>query len=226
MVTNKSFYNESGKYFIKYLRNKPQEIKDYLKAEELFLKENILSSDSGLEIGCGTGRILKILAEKCKTVVGIDFNAQFVELAKKNVQKWNHVAVYNDNIQNFKYLNRQFDCITIMDNTLGNISGTENKIRALKSIKNHLNETGQMFVSVYSKNAKQAQENSYQRIGLTGIMHEGNITHTNEGLSSERFSKKYIEYIMKSAGLIPNVSKLTPISYICNATHKTDNIDN
>ena len=52
-----------------------------------FLFSNISEKDSVLDIGCGTGRWTEVVAERAKTVLGIDYDFENIEKAKRRNSK-------------------------------------------------------------------------------------------------------------------------------------------
>jgi len=215
MVITKGFFIDSGEYFIEYLEDHPEEIEKYFRAEKRYLINNIDPGTTALEVGCGSGRIVETLAEICEHVTGID-NSEYL-LKRAEDLNIDNATLYLMDIEEVDKISEKYDVITLMDNTLGNITGKDEQISLLRKLEQLLNENGRIIISAYSENAKKAQENSYKRVGLTGIKHEGNYTYTNEGLTSERFTKETLESILKEANLIAKVEELTPISYICEA---------
>lgn len=69
--------------------------KDYIWPYEVFLFNQYLkSSDKVLDLGCGTGRSTKYLAEKSKDVIGIDMSEPFIEQGKK-LYPWLNLKMMN-----------------------------------------------------------------------------------------------------------------------------------
>ena len=220
MVITNEFFKKSGERFIEYLEAPLEAIREYLLAEERYLINNIDPGTRAFEVGCGSGRIMKILADICEHVTGIDNSEYLLKIAEENLKDIGNTTLYDPmDIGDVDKIIEKYDIITLMDNTFGNITGREKQINILKKLKPLLNENGRIIISVYSdsEETKKAQEDSYKRVGLTGIKHHGNYTYTNEGLTSERFTKETLESILKEANLIAEIEELTQISYICEA---------
>lgn len=80
--------------------------------EKLGIKENM----KVLEVGCGTGLFTFMLAEKCKNVnfVGLDFDTNFIEFAKKHEEKdknGNTFAFIEGDASNLPFLDNSFDLV-------------------------------------------------------------------------------------------------------------------
>lgn len=219
MVITTGFYIDSEEYFIDYLKNHPEEIEKFFRAEERYLINNIDSDTTAFEVGCGSGRIMKILADICEQVYGIDNSESLLKIAEEYLEDTDNTSLSLMDIEEVDKISEKYDVITLMDNTLGNITGRDKQVRLLEKLTPLLNENGRIIISVYSdtEDTKRVQEESYERVGLTGIKHEGNYTYTNEGLTSERFTETSLQSILKEANLEAEVQELTQISYICEA---------
>jgi len=66
---NKFFSKPS---FEEWLKEAPLEIKDWFQKEIEYLQNNIRPNSKILDVGCGFGRHIKILAPFSKEVIGID----------------------------------------------------------------------------------------------------------------------------------------------------------
>jgi cyclopropane fatty-acyl-phospholipid synthase-like methyltransferase len=77
-----------------FVETAPPLLCEIFEKEEDFLKT---LSGNVLEIGCGTGRGLIVLAEKCNRIVGIDKEHVMVDASKKKIK----------NSKMLKYINRK-----------------------------------------------------------------------------------------------------------------------
>jgi ubiquinone/menaquinone biosynthesis C-methylase UbiE len=48
------------------IKNPPESFKEYFDEEKKFIEKNILKDDIVLDLGCGTGRTVKIISKICK----------------------------------------------------------------------------------------------------------------------------------------------------------------
>lgn len=94
-----------------------------------FFINNISSSDSVLDIGCGNGALSFDIAKKAKEVVGIDIEEKNIREAKKRHSLSNLAYVVGDATKDLG--EKKFDVITL-SNVLEHI---EHRISFLKSIK-------------------------------------------------------------------------------------------
>ncbi len=61
----------------------PPRVQQYLRAEINFVTEYIRPGDNVIDLGCGYGRIIPRLAEKAKSVVGVDISASSLALGRR-----------------------------------------------------------------------------------------------------------------------------------------------
>ncbi len=94
-----------------------------------FFIDNIKSSDSVLDIGCGNGAVAYDLVKKAKLVLGIDINKKNIKFAKKYYKRKNLNFIIGDATK-FQF-KRKFDVI-ILSNVLEHI---KNRVVFLKRIK-------------------------------------------------------------------------------------------
>ena len=95
-----------------------------------------------LEIGCGTGRVLKALCEKGFTPYGIDTWPEALLEARKNAP----AAIVAE--QDVKSLNleQSFDLVLMTFNVLELLDSFEDKKQALERVRSHLKENGVLCV--------------------------------------------------------------------------------
>jgi len=103
--------------------------KHRLTKYHVFFINNVGSDENVLDIGCGNGYNTYKIAEKARSVVGIDINEDNIRLARDNFQRENIEYIIGDATS---YLfNKKFD-VVILSNVLEHI---EDRIQLLKEIK-------------------------------------------------------------------------------------------
>ena len=67
--------------------------------------------DEALEVGCGTGAFARLLAERCGSVVAIDFSPRMVEVAR--ARSWGHpnVEYVVADAASWEFPQERFDCV-------------------------------------------------------------------------------------------------------------------
>lgn len=82
----------SGRRLQRCYQIAPFRIRQYLESELQYVLQHIQPNHSVLELGCGYGRILPKISQKCQSVIGIDISYDSIMLAteicksRKNVQ--------------------------------------------------------------------------------------------------------------------------------------------
>lgn len=199
--------------------------KQLAKKEEEFVVKFLRKDFRVLEIGSGSGRLLKIVAPYVKEAIGIEYEYLQVKDAEKFLQNTNNVKVVFTHAQNMPYPDNHFDLTFCVFNTLGNQNN--DKFRVLQEMKRVTKKEGKIILSVYAENATTYQlelyekwRNIFKQQGfLVTIKNADNFTlMLNEGhqlLISERFSKEKLARLISDAGFRNfTIQNLTEFSYI------------
>jgi SAM-dependent methyltransferase len=104
-----------------------------------------------LEIGCGTGRVLKFLADKGCTVTGVDISEEMLEIAAQKLQneiKNNLVILKNFNFEN-GYLQDEFDRVLITFYTANYLLDETKMVRFLSNIYQSMSENGIFLLDLF-----------------------------------------------------------------------------
>ena len=109
--------------------------------ERLFARDLDHYPASLLDIGCGTGRDLEYLAERCPDCVGIDLQESMIAFAR---ERRSHIDVRVDDMRSAR-LGRTFEAITCMGNAIGNLHADEDLARAFATFAAHA-EAGTLLI--------------------------------------------------------------------------------
>ena len=85
--------------------------------EKIIESLGIKPDSKGIDIGCGIGRITKLLSNKTglnKELIGLDYSQDMINYAKKNTKQENIIFIQGD-INNLKFNPNSFDWIWSMD---------------------------------------------------------------------------------------------------------------
>lgn len=107
------YWIKRGKTFSSEIINQPFYVKKYLDNQEKYIF-NILqknSWDSILEIGCGTGRLTKLLVTQSgiKKIKAIDISEDLLSVARKNLKNYK-IEFQQINLNKF-FTNEKFDLV-------------------------------------------------------------------------------------------------------------------
>ena len=94
----------------------PPRVQQYLKAEIAYVLEKIYPGDIVLELGCGYGRILPTLAQRARTVIGIDTSFASLVLASEMLTHIFNCLLLNMNALQLAFKDRVFDCVVCIQN--------------------------------------------------------------------------------------------------------------
>lgn len=103
-------------------QNYPEGIQEYMALEEAFLASNLREAKTVLEIGCGNGRYLEILAPIVGEILGIDYAEYLVNVARSRTKNLSNVNVINGNAKDLpSLLSKTYQAAILAWNTIGNM---------------------------------------------------------------------------------------------------------
>ena len=167
-----------------------------------------------MDVGCGDGRLLQILAGKFKdkSFTGIDYSERCINIAKGlnthvNVS-YNQANIINSN------LSEQFDIITLIE-VLEHIH-PDNVNKFLKGVHKNLKKSGILIMTVPSKN-KTVSEKHYQHFSKGDLksLLENNRFQVKRIIflaKQGRIAGRLVNYMIKLWRLFPN-TRLSGILY-------------
>jgi ubiquinone/menaquinone biosynthesis C-methylase UbiE len=108
-----------------------------------------------LELACGTGRVAIPLAEAGHRVVGVDYAADMLRLAREKrdalgVGERNLRLLHRDVLR--LRLGRQFDWVVLMFNTFLSFTTLTRQDRALQIVRKHLKPGGRFWLDIFQPN--------------------------------------------------------------------------
>ena len=112
---------------------------------------NLNSSDIVADIGCGNGRHLGLIVEKCKIAIGIDISKNLLKIIENKIdrKKQKTILIHGNNV--FLPLKDNFLDAAIYIAALHNIKGRKNRIDSLKELYRILKKDGIAMISVWSR---------------------------------------------------------------------------
>ncbi len=97
-----------------------------------FIKKNIDTTDSVLDLGCNTGEISNAISNYASKVVGIDYNSQAIKTAKELFQKNNLEFINTDAFEYLAQSDFKFDII-ILSHILEHIDNPKSFLEKCKA---------------------------------------------------------------------------------------------
>ena len=208
---NKNFFSKP--FFEIWLNQSHPKIKEWFQKEIDYLNKNIQPNSKILDIGCGFGRYIEIIADFSKEVIGIDNNKDIIQKAKNRFSNFKNVKLFLKDAQKLNFENDYFDYIICMTNTFGNFLDIKENI--LKEMKRVCKKDGKIIISVYNNKALEIRKKDYEKVGLHITKIKDRIVYTREGLISEQFTKPQLKKMFDKYKLKSKISKLNSISFLC-----------
>lgn len=181
----------------KIVRDPPEYYREYFSAEAIFLKNQVQSGFTVLDIGSGGGRTMKYIAPFVKNIVGIDNDAQAVAIAVRELQGIENASVLLADAEHTEFSDEQFDLI-FTGLTFVNFGQTKTAI--LAEIRRMLKPDGTFVFSVYNEHALPLRDYVYSQYDTYTVDSRGTVTFNSTGTTSEQFSKEEISIMLKEAG--------------------------
>ena len=124
---------------------------DAFRDDTLFYDRHIPKQCSVLELGCGTGRLARILAGRNRTVTGVDISLHM--LKKASAKKNDHCRYVCMDMRRLA-LTQFFDAVIIPYNTLNLLPEKTDIISCLKECRSHLAENGRLYLQIFIPDQK------------------------------------------------------------------------
>jgi 2-polyprenyl-6-hydroxyphenyl methylase/3-demethylubiquinone-9 3-methyltransferase len=124
-------------------------VKQYLQAEIDFVLKYINSTDTVIELGCGYGRVLKQLAEKAKSVFGIDSSNANIRAAKGFLRQLKNIRLFTMDAAHLAFKDNSFDRVICIQNGISAFNVNPEKL-VFESIR-ILKKNGIALFSSYSE---------------------------------------------------------------------------
>lgn len=191
----------------------------YLDAEWNHIRSRVLRKMKVLEVGCGSGRVLRELAPLVSELVGLDHSYAQVEATEKTVKehKLANVRIIYADATDLPFGESYFDMSISAFNTFGNLS--YDKFRALKEMRRVTKPRGRILLSVYGENAAEFQKEMYDNVDAESrVLGDFTIYTFPDGLvgAAERFSEKKLRKLFTDSGFSDfRIERLAEFGYMC-----------
>ena len=199
--------------------NAPEGIRRGLAAE-LDLIHRVAPSGKILEVGCGSGRVLRELKRPDRQIFGFDLVWGYLEEARKKGIGAELVTARGSHIP---IADGVFDAVFCVQNTLGMVGGE--KPSMLREMRRVARAGAPMLVVVYSEASVPLRVEWYGRLADRGLMapvdwsqSSDEVLATSDGHRSETFSRERLGALLKDAGLAARIEPLGGIYWAALAT--------
>lgn len=126
--------------------------RDYTADIPLVLATAQAAGSAGLELGCGTGRVLLPLAQAGFTVTGIDGSPALLALARRKAQAAGlaeRIELVQADMRHFRLPRQGFDFAFAVSNTLMHLTTQADQLAALKTAARHLRPGGVLLLDLF-----------------------------------------------------------------------------
>lgn len=146
-----------------------------------FIEENINKNSQILDLACGSGNYALALSERGHNVTAVDLDNNMIEnLREKGKNNNQHIEAVTMNMKDIKKLNKKFDCIICIGNSLVHLDNEEEINDFLKECFECLNSGGKLVIQIVN----------YDRIIKYNIDELPTINREKQGVIFERKYRK------------------------------------
>lgn len=184
--------------WIKTTKNPPEGYKKAFDKEEEFLLENVPKDTIVLDVGCGFGRVIKLLAPQAKKIIGIDNDKKAIEDAKEYLKEFDNVEIFFEDAEKMHFEDKSFDVVLCVGATPVNFGETKKQIYS--EIRRILKDKGLFLTSVYNEDALEDRLITYRNYYEGDFKIKKNGTVIFGEFISEQFTEKKIREILDEAG--------------------------
>ena len=198
----------------------PPRTKQYLQAEIDFVLNNIRSSDTVLELGCGYGRVLKPLAQKAQTVFGIDSSPGNIMAAQEYLGEFDNIQLFTMNDVDLTFEKNSFDKVICIQNGISAFHVDPRKLisESLRVTK----KNGLILFSSYSDKFWKDRlewfkvQSEYRLLGEIdwGKTKNGEII-CKDGFSAQTYNKSDFEELMSRFEVLYKICEVNNSSIFC-----------
>jgi SAM-dependent methyltransferase len=183
----------------------PPAIQAFMRAELDVLRDSITEGMRVIDIGCGTGRHLLLMAERLRLGIGVDYEQTYVVQAYRGARgRALHFVTGDATAIPFV---AEFDLAMCLTNTWGTMS---DKAGVLSEMCRLAPTPGARLLSVFSGASVPARREWYRRFGHEVSEETGEYLETEGGLRSEHFSEARLRSLVGDCTIRP----LADIAYI------------
>ncbi len=183
----------------------PAAIQAFLRAELDVIRNAIREGMRVIDVGCGTGRHLHLLAERLRLGVGVDYERSYVAQAQRHAG--GRVLHFVAGDATAIPLVADFDLAMCVTNTWGTMS---DKSGVLAEMRRLAPQPGTRLLSVYSAASVPARREWYRRLGHDVSDETPDYLETEAGFRSEHFSEARLRSLVGEC----TISPLADIAYL------------
>ncbi len=198
----------------------PPRVKQYLEAEIDFVLRKVDPTDIVLELGCGYGRVLLLLAEKAALAVGIDTALESLHLHGDLCRNVRHCSVLAMDAGHMGFKNGQFDKVVCVQNGISafQLEHKELIAEALRVTR----PGGSVFLSSYAERFWEDRLGWFRQQAEHGLIGEIDEEATGKGVivgkdgfKATTVTAQDFRALASEFGLVPLVTEVDGSSLFC-----------
>ncbi len=158
----------------------PPRIQQYLQSEIAYVLELMPANATVLELGCGYGRVLKVLAERAGQLIGIDTSMASVELAKSYCGDQPNLHLARMDASRLAFRDDTFDVVVCIQNGISAFHVDQRKLihEALRVVR----PGGLALFTSYAEKFWDVRLNWFERQSQLGLVGEIDYAKTGDGV--------------------------------------------
>jgi SAM-dependent methyltransferase len=176
----------------------PPEIRSYLQAEIDLLDGTVVKGMAVVDLGCGNGRHLAMLAQRLRIGVGVDYEHTSIVEARQGVSARQVHFVTGD--ATAVPIAASFDLAICLTNTWGTMS---DKAGVLREMRRLAPRPRTRLLSVYAEASVPPRREWYQRLGHPVVEESTESLTTEGGFRSEHFSEARLRSLVGDCTIHP-----------------------
>lgn len=153
-------------------------VKQYLDSEISYVCNLLKGEENVIELGAGYGRIIKELAPRCKSIVGIDISKDNVNLGKEYLKNIPNAKLKIMDVHKLNF-DQKFDVILCLQNGL---SSMQLNFETIENILGILQKGGKAFFSTYSEKFWNCRLEWFEEQAEKGLLGEIDYDKTVNGV--------------------------------------------
>lgn len=175
-----NYYAESlnASRLLDVYRTEIPRVKQYLKAEVDFVKNNLHGNESVLELGAGYGRIMKELSPSVHSIIGMEISQDSVRYGRDYLKDCPNCRLISQDVHALD-ADGQFDVVLCLQNGLSAFKGVDTEVarKAARALK----KGGTAYFSSYSMKFWDTRLAWFQEQAAKGLLGEIDFEKTGEG---------------------------------------------
>ena len=178
--------------------SQPPQIRAFLQAEIELLSDTIVEGMTVIDVGCGTGRHLKLLRDRLRIGVGVDYEHAYIVEAQRGAGGGGLHFVTGDATR--LPIHARFDFAMCLTNTWGTMS---DKTGVLNEMRRCAPRARMRLLSVYAEASIPARREWYRRLGHVVKEESAECLVTEGEFRSEHFTEARLRHLVGECTIRP-----------------------